>query len=90
MTQRVKAVEVFLEPHFTERNYILIPNSTTYHPDGRTHASSAIIMIKDVKLHELAKYETDHIQATNISIEDWNGSLTVSAIYEYCPLSPRN
>jgi hypothetical protein len=25
----------------------------------------------------------DHIQATNISIEDWDGNLTISAIY--CP-----
>jgi hypothetical protein len=31
--------------------------------------------------HELAKYEMDHIQATNISIEDWNENLTISAIY---------
>jgi hypothetical protein len=28
-----------------------------------------------------ASITTDHIQATNISIEDWNGNLTISAIY---------
>jgi hypothetical protein len=93
----LKEVEVFLnsqkidillvsETHFTERNYIQIPNYIAYdtkHPDGRAHAGTAIIIRKDIKQHELAKYETDHIQATNISIEDWNGSLTISAIY--CP-----
>jgi hypothetical protein len=36
-----------------------------------------------MKHHELAKYEKDHIQATNISIEGWNASLTISAIS--CP-----
>jgi hypothetical protein len=30
-----------------------------------------------MKHHELAKYETDHIQATNINIEDWDGYLTI-------------
>jgi hypothetical protein len=74
------------ETHFTERNYIKIPNYIAYdtkHRDGRAHAGTAIIIRKDIKHHELAKYETDYIQATNISIEDWNGSMTISAIY--CP-----
>jgi hypothetical protein len=28
--------------------------------------------------------ERDHIQATNVIIEDWDGNLTISAIY--CPI----
>jgi hypothetical protein len=58
LTQRIKEVEVFLntkkiniffmsESHFTEQNYINIPNYITYatnHPDGRAHAVSAIII----------------------------------------------
>jgi hypothetical protein len=63
-----------------------IPNYITYatnHQDGTAHASSAMIIRKDIKHYELAKYETDHIQTINISIEDWNGNLTISAIY--CP-----
>jgi hypothetical protein len=39
---------------------------TTNHQDGRAQAGSAIIIRKDIKHHELAKYE----MATNISIED--------------------
>jgi exonuclease III len=87
----MKAVEVFLntqkidillvsETHFTEQNYANIPNHTTYatnHPDGRAHAGSVIIIKQDIKHHEIAKYKLDHIQATNISIEDWDGNLTI-------------
>jgi hypothetical protein len=74
------------ETHFTEQNYVNIPNYITYatnHPDARAHAGSAIIIRNDLKHHQLAKYETDQIQATNISIEDWDGNLIISAIY--CP-----
>jgi hypothetical protein len=65
------------ETHFTEQNYVNISYATN-HPDGRAHAGSAIIIRKDIKPHE-----TDHTQATNVSIEDWDGNLTISAIY--CP-----
>jgi endonuclease/exonuclease/phosphatase (EEP) superfamily protein YafD len=74
------------ETHFTEHSYVNVPNYITYatnHPDGRAHAGSAIIVRKGIKHHELPKHETDHIQATNISIEDWDVNLTISVIY--CP-----
>jgi hypothetical protein len=61
------------ETHFTQQNYVNIPNYITYatnHPDGRAHAGSAIVIKIYIKHHELPKYETDHIQATNIIIED--------------------
>jgi hypothetical protein len=66
------------EPHFTEQNYLNIPSYITYatnHADGKAHEGSAIIVRKGIKLYELALYETDHIQATNIKIEDWDGNL---------------
>lgn len=95
LSQHLKEVEIFLntnkidillvsETHFTNRNYIKISNYTAYntnHPDGKAHADTAIIIKKDIKHYELPKYETNHIQATNICIEDWIGPLTVSAIY---------
>jgi hypothetical protein len=52
---------------------------------GEPNAGSAIIIRKDIKYHEHAKYEMDHIQATNISIENWDGNFNISAIY-CCPL----
>jgi hypothetical protein len=72
------------ETRFTEQNYVKIPTYTTNatnHPDRTARAGLAIKIRKDVKHHELAKYEKDHIQATNISIEDGGGNLTISAIY---------
>jgi exonuclease III len=94
LLQRIKEVEVFLntqkidillvsETHFTEQNYVNILNYITYatnHLDRRAHAGSAIIIRKNIKHHELPKYETDHIQAMNVSSEDWDGNLTISAI----------
>jgi hypothetical protein len=77
------------EPHFKEEKYIEIPNYITYaanHPDGRANADSAIITRKYIKYHEHAKYKSDHIQTTNMSIDDWAENLTISA--SYC--SPRN
>jgi exonuclease III len=83
LIQHIKEVEVFLntqkidillvsETHFKEQNYINTPNYITYatnHPDCKAHAGSAIIIRKDIKHHELAKYETDHIQATKSGME---------------------
>jgi exonuclease III len=97
LTQSIKEVEVFLntqktdillvsETHSMEQNCGNIPNYITYatnNPDGTAHAGSAIITRKYIKHHKLAKYETDHIQATNISIEHGDGNLAISAIY--CP-----
>jgi hypothetical protein len=47
------------------------------------HAGSATIVRKDIYHHELAKYETDYIRATNITIKEWDENLTISTIY--CP-----
>jgi hypothetical protein len=55
--------------HFTEQNYVNIPNYITYatnYPIGRAYAGSAIIIRKDIKRNQVAKYETDNIQVMNI------------------------
>jgi hypothetical protein len=72
-TQKIDILLVS-ETHFKEQNYI---THATSHPDWRTHAGSAIIVRKGIKHHELAKYETDRIQATNmhVSIEYWDVNL---------------
>lgn len=72
------------ETHFTNRSYLRIPNYAIYntkHPDGTAHGGTAIIIKSSIKHHELNKFKRDYIQATSISIEDWNGPLTVTAIY---------
>jgi hypothetical protein len=87
VTQRIKEVEVFL---CTQKTDTLLVSAThcaernaTSLPDGRAHAGSAIMKRQDIKHHEIAKYETDHTQATNIGIEDWDGSFAISAPYPH-------
>jgi hypothetical protein len=36
---------------------------------------------RDIKHHELDKYEMDHIQTMNLSIENWDGNLIISVMY---------
>lgn len=74
------------ETHFTNRNYLRIKNYTIYdttHPSGNAHGGSAVIIKNSIKHHASNQYRTDHIQATNVVVEDWQGHLIVSAIY--CP-----
>jgi hypothetical protein len=69
---------------FREQNCVNIPTYSTYaanHPHNRAKAGPAIIIRKDIKPHELAKYETDNIQAMNINIEHCDEDFTISAIY---------
>lgn len=97
LPQHRQEVEVFLkeqkidillvsETHFTDRNYFNIQNYNTYHtnhPDGTAHGGTAVIISNKITLFEINKYETNYLQATNVTIKDTNGHLTVSAVY--CP-----
>jgi hypothetical protein len=38
------------------------------------------------KHHEFDKYETDHIQATSISVEELDGNFTYTAMFRTPPL----
>lgn len=72
--------------HLTYRSYVKIPHYTIYttnHPDGTAHGGIAVIVKNTIKLHELEKYRTNHIQATTIEVQGWSSPLTLSALY--CP-----
>lgn len=74
------------ETHFTNRSYMRIPNYIIYdtkYPDGSAHGGTAIIIKRNIKHHESNKYEQEYLQATTVIIEDWNGPISISAIY--CP-----
>lgn len=74
------------ETHFTNRSYIKINNYTVYdtkHPDGTAHGGSAIIIRNSIKHHELQEYNKEYLQATSVSVNDWNGPITITALY--CP-----
>ena len=85
---QIQQIDIMLisETHFTSRNYFKLPNYTTYdtqHPDGTAHGGTAIIVKTGLKHHLHGRYNTDHLQATSITVEDWVGPLTIVAIY--CP-----
>lgn len=74
------------ETHFTSKNYFNLHECNFYdtqHPDGTAHGGTAVIIRKNIKHHELLKYEKEHLQATSIQVEEWSGPLVLSAVY--CP-----
>jgi hypothetical protein len=59
------------ETHFTQKTYFNIPGYSLYktdHPDGSSHAGTAILISSEIKNHELLGFQEPHIQATIISI----------------------
>lgn len=74
------------ETRFTAKNYFKIPLYDFYdtkHPSGAAHGGTAILIKKSIKHYEIQKHPKECIQATSITIEDWRGSMVISAIY--CP-----
>lgn len=74
------------ETHFTNKNFFNIRNYTTYitkHPDGKAHGGTAILIRSKIKHYEYQKFQTEHIQATSIVLEEWSGKCILSAVY--CP-----
>lgn len=74
------------ETRFTAKNYFKIPLYEFYdtkHPSGAAHGGTGILIKQSIKHYEIQKHPKDFIQATSIALDDWNGSLIISAIY--CP-----
>ena len=74
------------ETHFTARSQVNIRDYYIYnttHPDGTGHGGTAIIIKSRIKHHMLPSFQTAHIQATSIAIEDRTGNFNISAVY--CP-----
>lgn len=77
-------VMLISETHFTHKSYVRIPNYSVYstqHPDGTAHGGMAIIIKNSIKHQEAKQYTEDCIQATSTIVEDWIGSLTLTAVY---------
>lgn len=51
------------------------------HPSGAAHGGSAILVKHNIRHHEIESYCSEMFQATKISIEDWQGPLTLCAVY---------
>uniref|UniRef100_A0A2S2N814 Putative RNA-directed DNA polymerase n=1 Tax=Schizaphis graminum TaxID=13262 RepID=A0A2S2N814_SCHGA len=72
------------ESHLTNNSCCKIPGYTTYqcnHPDGTSHAGSAILLKSNIKHTILPTYQTNTIQATNIALTLNNIPTTISSAY---------
>lgn len=74
------------ESHSTSNNTFSMRGFKIYHtphPDGTSHAGSAIVIKNSIKHSLIESYSTDYLQATSVRTEDRSGPLNLSAIY--CP-----
>jgi len=72
------------ESHLTNNSCCKIPGYTTYqcnHPDGTSHAGSAILLKSNIKHTILPTYQTNTRQATNIALTLNNIPTTISSAY---------
>jgi hypothetical protein len=76
------------ETHLTNQSYIKIKGYQVYHMvhPQNTARGGTVVLVKDNKIHhEEAKYETDEIQATVVTVEIKRQAITFAAAY--CPPS---
>lgn len=79
------------EAHLTSNSFFKIPGYITYHcdhPDGTAHAGSALLIKSNIKHSTLPPYQSNIIQATNITLILNNIPTTISSVY--CPPPKRN
>lgn len=79
-------VMLISETHFTNKNYLRMPNYTIHtsnHPDNKAHGGTAIIISNKINHHAIENISTEYLQATNIQIQSAIGLITFSAVY--CP-----
>jgi hypothetical protein len=65
--------------HFINKSYCRIPGYTLYHPDGKTHGVTVLIIRSNIKHYEIGKYQREYLQVTSIVVEDRNSCITISA-----------
>lgn len=83
-----QSIDVMLisETHFTQKNFFHINGYKVYdtkHPDGKGHGGTAILIKNGIKHYPHSRYETEHLQATCVVLEEYSGQCILSAIY--CP-----
>lgn len=84
----IEKVDVCLisETHFTRQSFIKFRGYKVYHtihPENTAKGGSAVIIKENIQHYEEAKYDTEEIQATAVSIKTRNYSIVVAGIY--CP-----
>lgn len=77
-------VALITETHFKANSFCSIPNFILYrcdHPDGTSHAGSAILVRRNLNHNPLPSYKKNYIQATSVEISTSNQRLTLSSVY---------
>lgn len=72
------------ETHLNDQKCVKLKGYNVYyanHPDGTCHAGSAVIIKENIKHHIHSSTRYDYLQASAITIEDWQGPLQVAAVY---------
>lgn len=79
-------IALITETHYSTNSSHFFPGFNIYktnHPDGTSHAGSAILISSLIQHHPLPGFQIPSIQATSISISINHTPITVSAVY--CP-----
>lgn len=77
------------ETHYTNNSKHFFPGYNVYstnHPDGTSHAGSAILISSSIQHYALPCFQFPSIQATNVSISINHIPIIISAVY--CPPRP--
>jgi hypothetical protein len=72
------------ESHTTEHPFVKVPHYTinyANHPDGTTHAGSAIIIKSTLKHYELEPFITNQIQGTAVRLVALSRPMVIAALY---------
>lgn len=83
-------IALITETHYSTNSSHFFPAFNIYktnHPDGTSHAGSAILISSLIQHHPLPGFQIPSIQATSISISINHTPITVSAVY--CPPLPQ-
>lgn len=74
------------ETHMIDERIVTIKGCNIYycnHPDGTSHAGAAIVVRDNIKQHALPNHKQAYLQAAVLSVDQWQGTLNVAAVY--CP-----
>lgn len=85
----INKIDVMLIPEtrFTDKNYFKIYNCYFINqPSGNVQGETGALVKNILKHYPFQQFQTNHLQATSVVIEDTRGRITISATY----CSPRH
>ena len=77
-------IKLIFETHLTKKYNFNVPGfifHKTYHPDGKAHGCTGILVRNRLRHYALNEFSKDCIHATSISVECIYGKITISFVY---------